>query len=163
MEGYYIAENSLFENGANKIESFNELKICYILASVFIIVCCFLGRGLIKEILCFNMDFFYAPIVIFVIWQLVSIISNQWISNGLVFLGRYSLEIWFLHAIFFIGNPIVQKIGYWPKVSILILIYVFILLIPFAMIIQKTVVTLLKYAKVGVYSILGRRKGNTRI
>jgi hypothetical protein len=157
MLGYYIAENNLFGKGADKIKKLDKSKLRCVLTGLFILGCCFIGRGAVKNILCFSLDFFYAPIVIFVSWQLIKIISNQWITKGLIFLGRYSLEIWFLHAIFFIGNPIVQKVGYWPKVSILILIWVFILLIPFAMIIQKVVMLLLSLVRFSKDSNTGSR------
>ena len=52
-------------------------------------------------------------------------------------LGRYSLEIWFLHAIFFIGSESVQKIAYWPKYSVLILPWTLCILLPVAAIFQK--------------------------
>lgn len=139
MAGYYIADKKLFDQMANRIYRHNPSKMVSVLVDLAILGCCFLGRGSIKEFFGFNLDFVYAPIVIFVVWQFFCTISWQWLTKGLTFLGRHSLEIWFLHAIFFIGNPVVQKVGYWPRISILILIWVIVLLIPFAVIIQRMV------------------------
>ena len=58
-------------------------------------------------------------------------------------LGKYSLEIWFLHAIFFIGSESVQKIAYWPKYSVLILPWTLCILLPVAVIFQKIKVLLI--------------------
>lgn len=97
-------------------------------------------RGVLTGIDWFNIDVLLAPIFIGYTWYVLSSFENiifiRGIKKCLAFLGKYSLEIWFLHAIFFIGNVKVQKIAYWPKVDILILIWTILLLIPFAMLIQ---------------------------
>lgn len=60
------------------------------------------------------------------------------------FLGKYSLEIWFLHAIFFIGSESVPKIAYWPKYSLLILVWTLCILLPIAVMFQKAKAVLTK-------------------
>lgn len=54
------------------------------------------------------------------------------ITDIIIVLGEYSLELWLLHAIFFIGSERLQTIGYWPKIDVLILIWTLCILFPFA-------------------------------
>lgn len=60
----------------------------------------------------------------------------------LSFLGTYSMNLWFLHGIFFTGSRPFQYLLYMPRISILILIWGLALLLPAAMLfayIQKHV------------------------
>ena len=41
------------------------------------------------------------------------------------FLGRHSANIWFLHGVFFIGGlPKMHWIAYWPRVPVLVFLWV---------------------------------------
>lgn len=60
-------------------------------------------------------------------------INRTRIAAVLSFLGIYSMNLWFLHGIFFTGSRPLQVLLYYPRVSILILIWGLILLIPVAM------------------------------
>lgn len=144
--GFFFAENDIISNIRLLLEMKSQIfRIC--LSAVCISIT-FLARGIIKNIAFVNMDFFYAPLFIVAVLLLLDIISESPINYILKKLGGYSLEIWFLHAIFFIGNSTVQKIGYWPKVSILILIWVLILLYPISVLIKKISQWMLKKLKV---------------
>lgn len=107
-----------------------------ILASVFIM------RGIVKEIyMLATLDIIYAPAVLFALWQTILVMENLSIKivDILNLLGKYSLELWFLHAIFFIGSEKIQRLAYFPKVDIFILIWVIAILCPIACVIKKIV------------------------
>lgn len=64
-------------------------------------------------------------------------IKFQSLRTLFIVLGTYSMNLWFLHGIFFTGNRPLQRLLYMPKISILILIWSFILLLPFAIAISR--------------------------
>lgn len=133
LNGYIFAENKIFENINKRIHTTN---ICvYVIIELVI----FILRGKFNYLKGINLDVIYTPIFIYFILKLLEGIDLNFVKVILKILGKYSLEIWFLHAIFFIGNPTIQKIAYWPKISIFILIWVFIVLIPIAKLIQTIV------------------------
>lgn len=59
------------------------------------------------------------------------------LHTSFILLGTYSMNLWFLHGIFFTGNRPLQWILYMPKLPILILIWSFVLLLPFAIVISR--------------------------
>ncbi len=93
-------------------------------------------RGLFKSIHFINTDIFFVPIYVAIIFDFYYRIGKV-LQKVILILGQYSMELWFLHAIFFIGSEKLQRIGYWPRVDILILIWSLILLFPFAVIYKK--------------------------
>ena len=133
--GYYCAKYSIFEKViAQMNRTFIKKWQKYVITVVGIGLVVLL-RGGVKELYYFNMDLIYASIVImflFFIKKQVCGVLNKIISV----LGKYSTELWFLHAIFFIGSATVQKIAYWPRIDILILVWTIILLLPMAYLIR---------------------------
>mgnify|MGYP006070172247 FL=1 len=137
--GYAIEKGKIIEimigflNGHRK-----AITLCAISYPI-VFIGCFLGRGLLNRIVWFNCDIIIAPIFIFATSIVLQKMANKYINNVLIFLGYISLEIWFLHAIFFIGNSRVQKIAYWGRYPIIILIWTIIILIPVALTVKKIV------------------------
>lgn len=99
--------------------------------SIFTFFSIFVLRGLMKSVHLINTDMLFVPFYVAVVNSTYKYIKNN-ISIIISFLGKYSLELWFLHAIFFVGSESLQKICYWPKLDILILVWSFCILIPFA-------------------------------
>lgn len=129
VTGFYLADKNGLSYIADKIsEKWIDLWI------FILFVLCFLARGLLKQIWYLNLDCIYAPTIIFTVWIFFKKHKSNCIRQVLKFLGTYSLEIWFLHAIFFIGNSTVQHVAYWPKLSILILVWVLLILSPIAIV-----------------------------
>ena len=139
--GYYIACVSLFERVAIWLSDRIRSPIVLIGSYLIIVGCIFLLRGLLAGNDWFNIDVVLAPIFIGYTWYIlmsfgkIPIIRKA--ENCLTFLGKYSLEIWFLHAIFFIGNVNIQRIAYWPRIDVFILAWTILSLIPFAMLVQR--------------------------
>lgn len=141
--GYYSARWKLLEWGKTLVEKCISKKFGQFILSGLMLGGIFVGRGLVKNISTFNMDVIYVYILVLFSWILVEILPD-FIGKFLSYLGSYSTELWFLHAIFFIGNLIVQKVGYWPKVDILILVWVTILLLPIAVLTKKIITNIMK-------------------
>lgn len=78
-------------------------------------------------------DALFAMLFCFGLLLMFEKINGTRIATILSFLGIYSMNLWFLHGIFFTGTRPLQAILYYPRVSILILIWGLILLIPVAM------------------------------
>lgn len=138
--GYYIAKENFFEKTAKVITGKKINFWIEIIIGIVIFAVLFLARGIAKNIMYFRLDAIYASTFVFVLFYLWSELPakvGRIIDRPLFIMGRYSLEIWFMHAIFFIGNAIVQKVAYWPKYSILILAWVIVLLLPLAILFQK--------------------------
>ena len=133
--GYYFAEQQLFTKIAFKIRRFHPFVLT--IGCVGGVLFSFLARGIIKQFFgIISADIIYAPMIAVSVWIFTSLCCNR-CNAMLKFLGKYSLETWFLHAIFFIGSSFVQAICYWPKVDILILIWAFIILTPISIMISR--------------------------
>lgn len=78
-------------------------------------------------------DALFAMLFCFGLLLMFEKINGTRIAAVLSFLGIYSMNLWFLHGIFFTGTRPLQVILYYPRVSILILIWGLIMLIPVAM------------------------------
>lgn len=135
----------LFEkyNVNNKLKSVfsKRLKVNIGILGIVVIL-----RGLLKSVHFINTDILFVPIF-------VAIVSDFYYRTGknlkkvVLLLGQYSMELWFLHAIFFIGSEKLQKIGYWPRIDILILIWTLLLLFPLAVLYKKLFDRLKRIAK----------------
>lgn len=130
--GNLIARKDYFCKFRERIKKINNVFL-YLLIMALI----FIGRGFLGNMYLFNMDTIYVPIFIFSFIMFIQLINIKLINKALITLGNYSIEMWFLHAIFFIGNSTVQKIGYWPKLDILILTWIIILLLPISKLVKK--------------------------
>lgn len=100
----------------------------------------------------FNMggdDAVFALLTILLLAGLTSRQKVSWIKKFLVFLGSYSMNLWFLHSIFFTGSRPLQSILYWPQLSVAILAWGLMFLLPAAILcsnVQHHLWTILKVA-----------------
>lgn len=109
---------------------------------IFCFVACILLRNILpyKEIL----DGLYAPLTIM---SLSSIIYESKSENIFKYLGEHSTNLWLIH--FYFTYKYFQSIIYYPKYTVLILIWSFIVMIPISICINE----LLKITKLS----LGKR------
>lgn len=132
--GYYFGEVNAYERFFAKVKKIRLLNNLFAEMLVFAFI--FLARGAVKDIVLFKADILYAPVIVYISWRFIVRCCGL-CYELMSLLGKYSLEIWFLHAIFFIGSESVQKIAYWPKYSVLILPWTLCILLPVAAMFQK--------------------------
>lgn len=136
--GLLVAKWKIFDYMRSKIGGSASIKGLFIVAGVLIvrqIGLLTIGQTDISDAI-FAMLFCFGLLLIF------EKIKGSRISTVLSFLGIYSMNLWFLHGIFFTGTRPLQYFLYLPRVSILIVIWGVMLLLPFAMVfawIQKHV------------------------
>ena len=139
LVGYYVAEYKIFER-VNNFLSYK--KIIKIFLAIF--VCCLVAYARVNIVYFkgFFLDIFYAPIFIFgliIIYNECAKISYfKQVEQLLILIGSQSLNLWFIHGLFFTPHRTLQGIAYWPKLSILILVWVFVLLLPVCVLISKS-------------------------
>lgn len=123
--------------GKYKIIEKNSIFVSNNILCVVVIGGTVILRGFYKQFYFLNMDLLYVPILLTAILSFLNRNKVFWLKKIFSLLGKYSVELWFLHAIFFIGSVEVQRIGYWPKVDFLILLWSIILLFPIAVFYNK--------------------------
>lgn len=72
----------------------------------------------------FTMDLFYAPAFVYGLSMLLQYIKDGYIAKVLKSIGDQSLLMWFFHCIFFnVSNELTQRILYWPKHPVLVVVF----------------------------------------
>ena len=83
------------------------LKICVphhwlsVVAALLLAVLVFVARMSIGDVLGFNLDFFYAPLIIFSVLVIFNVLHLPFLNSILTKLGEASVYMWFFHALFF--------------------------------------------------------------
>lgn len=127
--GLLVAKWKIFDSMRRMIGRYAFIKGFFIAAFVLILRQIWLltiGQSDISDAV-FAMLFCFGLLLMF------EKINGTRIAAVLSFLGIYSMNLWFLHGIFFTGSRPLQAILYYPRVSLLILIWGLIMLIPIAM------------------------------
>lgn len=119
--GYWIAENKIID----KVRCVKLL--CNSIICIIGILSVFVFRIVVKTIAGFQLDVFYAPILICLLAILFEKKDYMIISPILNTLGKYSTGIWFFHAVFFSDyvrewfQPILMIVS-WPPLMFLWLV-----------------------------------------
>lgn len=72
-----------------------------------------------------NLDVLFVPIVVGILVCLMRTMKFEVGGYCLKFLRKYSMNIWFLHCIFFnCAKEIIQPIGYWLNNLVLVVVWV---------------------------------------
>ncbi|MDO4924993.1 MAG: hypothetical protein Q3980_04965 [Turicibacter sp.] len=129
LSGYIFSKFKLFSKMNHYLPIFLDKWYVY----VILIIGTMIGRNLLPML----SELIYVPTFIFSVISLIRMIHHQWLTNGLAVLGEHSLNLWFLHAMFFGKTAYLQWIAYYPKISVLIILWVLILLIPVSVLINK--------------------------
>lgn len=134
MLGYIFSKYNLYE----RYESFIKSNIARSAASIVVLLGLLVLRLKIGDMICHvSMITFIGPVFCYVLAFVLKWIAKcRWIEKILLFLAQYSIWYWFLHAIFHEGILPIQKIGYLPHNIFLIVIWVFIILTPVAVLLQ---------------------------
>lgn len=130
LMGIIVCKFNIFQTIDNFIRPRNVFF--YIGLILFVIF----ARGYLHTVsLSLNHDAVWVVILIYSILGILRNFSFSWIEKCLTLLGEYSMNMWFLHAIFFTGTlNILQKLLYLPQYSIFVFIWGIILTLPMSMI-----------------------------
>lgn len=133
--GYMFSKYNLFKWIQKYCGNINKLQSICILLFV-------LGSKLKwKSLIGINLDIIYVPIMIYTLIDLLDNLRFKNINTLMEFLGKHSLNIWFLHSIFFsyYTKTYFQRLAYVPKNPVLVVAWVIILCIPFSIMINYIV------------------------
>lgn len=126
--GTMFGKYKVFEN----IQKMIPRKNIYLVSCLSLLGCC--TSILIRKIQFFSLFTDAICVSIFCISAVVFIktINNKLLNKLFTFLGEYSFQYWLLSGMFFLNTVELQWILFVPKLSILILIWSFILITPVA-------------------------------
>lgn len=130
--GFLFAKYNAFE----KLDKhFKPKYIWQAIVMIIIIFGCALNWNQIFGI---NMYTIYVPIFIYECMIIINNLKYNVIPKVLEFLGKHSLNIWFLHALFLSGytSSLIQPIGFLPKNPILVVIWEILLCLPISIVIN---------------------------
>lgn len=130
--GFLFAKYNMFE----KIDKvFKPKYVWQSLLVIFIIFACSLEWNRVMGI---NIYTIYVPIFIYECIIILNNLKYNLIPMVLDYIGKHSLNIWFLHALFLSGytSILMQPIGFLPKNPILVVIWEIILCLPISIFIN---------------------------
>ncbi len=122
LMGLCFARYNLFEKIGNVFSRFSaaEIPICAVLCLILMYLRAY-KEDTIGVI--FSLDCFYAPFFIFFACRIISVLPQAF-HKFLKLLGKHSMNIWFLHSLFFFRTAELMKYAYAPRLSVLIVVWV---------------------------------------
>ncbi len=134
LMGLCFARYGLFEKLGRLFSKFGKLErlVCIVLMLVLVYFRAY-KEDTIDAI--FSFDCFYAPIFVFLAVKILEVIPG--VPRLLKAMGAYSMNIWFLHSLFFFRTAELMKYIYAPRISLLILLWTIVLCLPFAWMLSK--------------------------
>lgn len=135
MLGYIFSKYRLYEKWENLYKR-NFLKY---VTSTFLLLMAFILRLVVGDSIGpVSVITLIGPIITYALVYFVRICTKiKLIDKILTFCSKYSVWYWFVHVIFHSKVVWLQNIGYLPKIPLLIIIWVFIILTPVAILLQK--------------------------
>ncbi len=147
LEGLLFAKYAVFQHLAERLSS---IRVSVILLIEFAIIILRQGYILLK-LNYFNLmggvDFLIVPSFAFFTIILLRKLRNGYMGKSLIFLSTCSMNLWFLHGIFFTGSRPLQTLIYTSQQPIIIYCTILAATIPVAFILhrfQKSVINLLR-------------------
>lgn len=80
---------------------------------------------------------FMGPPLVLGLREIIYVFEKIKMGKMLLFISKYSTYYWLLHSIFHSGVKAIQAIAYFPYYTVLILIWVFMLMTPFVVVLEK--------------------------
>ena len=157
--GYLVAQHSLFESWFDKILANFRSRIAKCLFLLIIALIAFFGRTVFPDFeLCrltifsgqsaalrINMDILYAPLLVYSLVKLFRAAKPVFLKPFIV-IGESSMLMWFIHSIFFnVANEKTQRILYWPRNPLLVLLFGLIICLLAARLVNLPLKPLLKF------------------
>ena len=134
--GYLFSKDKIYENIVKKLENKVSLKYFGLLGIILVIIIRSFARSLVGKIILFDIfmtDQILVPSYIF--FSTLYLISTRMLKRIFLMLGEYSTAIWLIHCYFILNYY--QSLIYFPRYSILILIWSFLIFIFVSKIILK--------------------------
>lgn len=107
---------------------------------IFAVLCALLAfcRAYLPETVgsAFNLDCIYAPIFVFLFGSIAEYLPNL-VKRFLKMMSRHSMNIWFLHSLFFFRTASLMPIAYLPRVSVLCVAWVILMCLPLSWVLLK--------------------------
>lgn len=138
MLGYLFAKYQIFERLDSLIRRWLSQPLILILGFLAVLgmfYARYKGGAYIKYAISY--DTLYVPFLIYIIVTYLNAIHCSVLEKVLMLLSRHSMNMWFLHALFFTPNYKLQWIAYFPKYPILILLWTLFLMLLCSMLIEK--------------------------
>ncbi len=135
LSGLCFAKYGLFNKINNLFTKLKQYKIplCIVLLAVLTYSRTYFAHR-IGAI--FTFDCLYAPFIIYLLCSIIDGLPDI-LGKVLTLLGKHSVNLWFLHSFFFFRTASLMKYAFWPKVSILIIVWVILLLMPISVLLNK--------------------------
>lgn len=126
--GLCFAKYKLFDQLGDK---FAKLKQFELPACIVLLLAVMYLRAYKEDAIgvIFSFDTFYVPLFIFICCRILSVMP-KYVNSALSLLGNHSMNIWFLHSMFFFRTAELMKFAYAPRISILIILWVILLCLP---------------------------------
>lgn len=133
LVGYIFANNNLLQLIFEKLAKCRFLKVYCFVAIMVIYVFYFFAPNPMRQVL-------YVSVLIVDFYFIYNIIlkPDSKISSFIIFFGKYSMEIWFTHAVFFTPLRTFQKYATFWRISVLSVLFVLIVCL-FAGIVEKRI------------------------
>jgi hypothetical protein len=128
----------------------NKLKLNNTWFNISLVVALFICRDNLTVLLGLNMDIFYVPLYVYLQTNILQSVNILKLNIILSLLGRNSLNLWLLHAIFFFGTSKLQNLIYFPRISILIFTWTILILLPISKLIQLIMDTIINLIRVNI-------------
>lgn len=133
MLGYFFSKYQLFEHIYACI---GRLKV-FMIATVVLIALMLIRLKFGDSIGPLAVITFMGPPLVLVLREIIYVFEKIKMGKMLLFISKYSIYYWLLHSIFHSGVKAIQIIAYFPYYTVLILIWVFILMTPFVVVLEK--------------------------
>lgn len=134
--GYLFSKDKIYENIVKKLENKVSLKYFGLLGIILVIIIRSFARSLVGKIILFDIfmtDQILVPSYIF--FSTLYLTNTRMLKRIFLRLGEYSTAIWLIHCYFILNYY--QSLIYFPRYSILILIWSFLIFIFVSKIILK--------------------------
>lgn len=128
LSGMCFAKYGLFDFFGSAADRLGRAKAAVL---VFVLAILAYFRAYFPETLwnVFNLDCIYAPVFVFLFCNIAECLPQP-AKRFLRLMSRHSMNLWFLHSLFFFRTAQLMPIAYFPRLSILIIAWVILLLLP---------------------------------
>lgn len=137
--GCFVAKYDLLEKLGSRIQSHKRVWLSSVILVLVFGVKCLLGSSYKG----FNLYILYTPLFVTALFYIVDAgikaerRSVKTVMGILEYLGRYSMNLWLLHGIFFTPKRGLQFIAYCPQYGLLITVWAIVLLLPLSVVVEK--------------------------